>query len=180
MNSVEDIKNNNVEFKTETKGIIISAFSCLGKSYLGQKYGKVLDLEASSYKWIYFDKELAKDIEKRKGVKDRIVNYDWPENYLSALAENLLKYRVILITPEKEIRKILLSRGCSYLLAYPTNPDFLVDRAIKRGNNIDFAEGLKRSFTRWYPDKSEKVLWINENEYLEDVLKKHNILNSLK
>ena len=33
MNSVEDIKNNNVEFKTETKEIIISAFSCLGKSY---------------------------------------------------------------------------------------------------------------------------------------------------
>ena len=34
------------------KSIIISAFSCLGKTYLGQNYKDILDLEASLYKWI--------------------------------------------------------------------------------------------------------------------------------
>ena len=32
------------------KSIIISAFSCLGKTYLGQNYKDILDLEASLYK----------------------------------------------------------------------------------------------------------------------------------
>lgn len=172
--------NNNIELEksieNNRKCIIISAFSCLGKTYLGQNYKNILDLEASLYKWIYFDKELSKEIEKRKGIKDRIVNPNWPENYLSALRKSMLKYKVILITPEKKIREILLDMGISYLLAYPTNPDFVADRAIKRGNNDNFAQGLKQSFIQWYPNENEDVLWIDENNYLEDILKRKNII----
>ena len=68
------------------KSIIISAFSCLGKTYLGQNYKDILDLEASLYKWIYFDEKLAKEIEKRKGIKERKVNPNWPQNYLEYLS----------------------------------------------------------------------------------------------
>lgn len=158
------------------KAIIISGFSCLGKTYLGKKYKNVLDLEASDYKWIYYDKELAKDIEKRKGVKDRKLNPDYPENYLSALLENMNNYKIILITPEKGIREELMQRCIPYLVAYPTNPEFLVDRAIERGNNLHFAQGLKKSYIQWYPEEKEKVLWVKENEYLEDTLTKENII----
>lgn len=176
--------NNNIELEksieNNRKCIIISAFSCLGKTYLGQNYKNILDLEASLYKWIYFDKELSKEIEKRKGIKDRIVNPNWPENYLSALRKSMLKYKVILITPEKKIREILLDMGISYLLAYPTNPDFVADRAIKRGNNDNFAQGLKQSFVQWYPDENEDILWIDENNYLEDILKRKNIIQKFE
>jgi len=158
------------------KSIIISAFSCLGKTYLGQNYKDILDLEASLYKWIYFDEDLAKEIEKRKGIKERKVNPKWPQNYLEALNRNLLKYKIVLITPEKEIRKMLFNNGISYFLAYPTNPDFVKDRAIKRGNNFAFAEGLKRSFLHWYPEENENVLWVNENEFLEDILKREKMI----
>lgn len=156
------------------KAIIISGFSCLGKTYLGKKYDNVLDLEASDYKWIYYDKELAKDVEKRKGITNRIVNPDYPENYLSALLENINNYSIILITPEKRIREELMQRCIPYLVAYPTNPEFLVDRAIERRNNLHFAQGLKKSYIQWYPE--EKVLWVKENEYLEDTLRKENII----
>ena len=57
---------------------------------------------------------------------------------------------------------MLLDNGISYFLAYPTNADFVKDRAIKRGNNFNFAEGLKSSFLHWYPEENENVLWVNE------------------
>lgn len=155
---------------------IISSFSCLGKTYLGEKYQNALDLEASHYKWIYHDKELAKDVEKRKGITDRIINPEYPENYLTALSENMNKYSVILITPEKVIREILTQKGISYFVAWPTNSEFVSKRAIDRGNNEHFAEGLKKSYKIWYPEEKEKVIWVSENEYLEDVLKKNGII----
>lgn len=155
---------------------IISAFSCLGKTYLGNKYKNILDLEASYYKWIYNDKILEKDVEKRKGVTDRIINPLYPKNYLSAINENIDKYDIILITPEKMIRDLLKENNTLYLVAYPTKKDFLKERALKRGNNAHFARGLEKSFYKWYPRKEEKVLWINEFEYLEEILKRNNLI----
>ncbi len=158
------------------KVLIISAFSALGKTYLGNKNSRVLDFEASFYKWIYKDKNLAKDVEKRKGVTDRIQNPEYPENYLKDLEENTKRYDVILITPEKKIREILHQRKIEYFVAYPTKPDFVVERAIRRGNNMYFSKGLEKSYREWYPDKKEKVLWVEENEYLEDVLIKNQLI----
>ena len=132
--------------------IIISAFSTLGKTYLGNKYKNILDFEASSYKWIYNDKEIAKDIEKRKGVTDRIQNPNYPKNYLLKLNE------------------------IEYFIAYPTKTDFTVQRAINRGNNIYFSKGLEKSYKQWYPTKEENILWVKEDEYLEDVLIKKGFI----
>ena len=174
--NINDSTKAGKHIKKINKSIIVSAFSCLGKTYLGKNYKDILDLEASLYKWIYFDEKLAKEIEKRKGIKERKVNPNWPQNYLESLNQNLLKYKVVLITPEKEIRKMLLDNGISYFLAYPTNADFVKDRAIKRGNNFNFAEGLKSSFLHWYPEENENVLWVNENEFLEDILKREKMI----
>lgn len=158
---------------------IISCFSCTGKTYLGNKYNNVLDLESSHYKWLYNDPEIAKDIEKRKGILDREPNPLYPDNYIKAIKENINKYDIILITPEKKIRDILLEYKINYLLVYPTDYTFVSKRALLRGNNKYFAEGLKDSFRTWYPEKNEKVLWELEDEYLEDVLKNNGIINEL-
>lgn len=166
----------NLSNKLEERTKIISVFSCLGKTYLAKKNKNVLDLEASYYKWIYNDKILAQDVEKRKGVKDRIMNPKYPYNYLKAIEENIGKYDVLLITPDKLIRNKLKENNISYIVAYPSTNEFLKERALKRGNNIQFAQGLENTFYRWYPEK-EEVLWINETEYLEEVLKRERILN---
>ncbi len=167
---IEYIKNNIDEC------VIVSAFSCLGKTYLGKKYDVCLDLEASSYKWIYNDKELEKDIEKRKGVKDRTINPKYPANYIKAIKENINKFKVILITPELAIRELLSNNNIKYYYAFPKNSSFVVDRAFKRGNNDKFSYGLNGSFKTWAPQDNEEILIVNENEYLEDVLKSNNII----
>ena len=156
--------------------IIISAFSTLGKTYLGNKYKNILDFEASSYKWIYNDKEIAKDIEKRKGVTDRIQNPNYPENYLKDLKKYSQNYDILLITLEKEIRNILKQNETEYFIAYPTKTDFTVQRAINRGNNMYFSRGLEKSYKQWYPTKEENILWVKEDEYLEDVLIKKGFI----
>lgn len=171
-------EQSNVFYKKERKRekMIISAFSTLGKTYLGNKNPKVLDFEASFYKWIYHDKELEKDVEKRKGVLDRIQNPQYPENYLEKLQEMQKKYSIVLITPERKIREILQKQGIDYLVAYPKEPGFVVKRAIKRGNNDYFAKGLEKTFKEWFPMEKEKVLWVGEDEYLEEVLIKNNLM----
>lgn len=156
--------------------LIISAFSTLGKTYLGNKYKNILDFEASSYKWIYNDKEIAKDIEKRKGVIDRIQNPNYPKNYLKDLNKYSKKYDILLITPEKKIRNILKQNGIQYFIAYPATSDFTVQRAINRGNNMYFSKGLEKSYKQWYPSKEENILWIKESEYLEDILIKKGFI----
>lgn len=155
---------------------VISVFSCLGKTYVGNNYDNILDLEASDYKWIYNDKKLAKNVEKRKGVTDRILNPEYPGNYLKVIHSNLDKYDVILITPEKMIRDILRQREIDYFVLYPQNPEFVMKRAIKRGNNMHFANSLKTSYLKWYPSESENVLILKEDEYLEDILKKNKFI----
>ena len=162
------------------KCVIVSAFSCLGKTYLGNKYKDILDLEASHYKWIYNDKELAKDVEKRKGIKDRLLNPDYPDNYINAIIENIDKYKIILITPEKMIRNILVQKNLSYFIAYPTTPEFVKKRALQRGNNIAFALGLEKSYQKWYPDKLENVLWVKDNEYLENLIEMQKFIKTMK
>ncbi len=61
-------------------------------------------------------------------------------------------------------------------MAYPKEPKFTVERAIQRGNNSYFAKGLENTFKKWYPTKQEKVLWVTQNEYLEDIVIKNNLL----
>lgn len=155
---------------------LISSFSCLGKTYIGNKYSNILDLEASWYKWIYNDDVIAKDVEKRKGVTDRIANPNYPANYFKSIAENLSKYDVILITPELYIRELLHEYNIKYYYAFPTDSKFVIDRAFSRGNNEYFAFGLEKSYKNWFPKNYESVLWVKENEYLENVLKDENII----
>lgn len=166
------IKKDKVKMR---KVLIISAFSALGKTYLSRKNKKVLDFEASFYRWLYKDENLAKDVEKRKGVTDRIENPEYPRNYLNDLEEKMKQYDIILITPEKRIREMLQQRKIEYFLAYPTKPDFVVERALKRGNNMAFSKGLEKTFKDWYPSEDEKVLWVEKDEYLEDVLIKNHL-----
>ena len=62
-------------------GKIIAAFAGVGKSYVGEKYDKVLDLESTYYKWLE-DGVAHLTEEERKGNKNRVLNPKWPYNYI--------------------------------------------------------------------------------------------------
>ena len=66
------------------KGIIISGFGGVGKTYLAKKYKNVVDLESSPFKYDYSNIENL-DYEKLKGEPNRIIRKDYPENYIKAI-----------------------------------------------------------------------------------------------
>ena len=105
--------------------LIISSFSCLGKTYASKLNNEILDLEASWYKWIYEDTIIALDEERRKGVSSRSLNPDYPTNYLNAIKENITKYKIIFVTPEKRIRELLKEEKINYIVAYPKDLNLL-------------------------------------------------------
>lgn len=101
------------------RGKLIAGFGGIGKTTLAKKYNNVLDLESSNFKYI-IDKELEKlSVEKRKGLKTRKLNKDFPKNYYNAIIENLEKYDIVLISMHNEIVKLLKENNIEYLVVYP-------------------------------------------------------------
>lgn len=76
----------------------------------------------------------------------------------------------------------LEKNNIEYYLAYPTldSEKILEKRCYARGNNKVFTEKLKKNLYDWneiikdYHPK--KILTITKDEYLEDVLKKNDII----
>ena len=69
-------------------GIVISAFSGLGKTTIERKYKNICDLATSQYRYD-FSNVKEEDYEKLKEDKDNKVNKNWPNNYIEALKKQL-------------------------------------------------------------------------------------------
>lgn len=54
--------------------------------------------------------------------------------------------------------------------------DELIERYKKRGNTEEYFSKMREAYLRFYPSENEKVLWVNNGEYLEDVLIANNLL----
>lgn len=160
------------------RGKLIAGFGGIGKTTLGKKYDNVLDLESSNFKYI-IDEELKElNVEERKGLKTRTPNKDFPINYYNAIIENLEKYDIVLISMHNEIVEMLRENKIDYTVVYPKEDmlDEIMQRFINRGNTEDFLSGVKDAYYRLYPDKNDKVIWLDSGEYLEDILKEFKLI----
>lgn len=164
-----------------SKGIIVAGFGAIGKTTLGNKYNNIIDLESGYYKW---DNTGFENIpyEQRKGKNERPENKEWPNNYHNAVLEAIGKYDVVLTSMHWHLLDFLEKNNIEYYLAYPTldSEKVLEERCYARGNNKTFTDKLKVNLYDWN-DKLKKyhpkeLLIINKNEYLEDVLKRNNII----
>lgn len=164
-----------------SKGIIVAGFGAIGKTTLGNKYNNIIDLESGYYKW---DNTGFENIpyEQRKGKSERPENKEWPNNYHNAVLEAIEKYDVVLTSMHWHLLDFLEKNNIEYYLAYPTldSEKVLEERCYARGNNKTFTDKLKVNLYDWN-DKLKKyhpkeLLIINKNEYLEDVLKRNNII----
>lgn len=163
-----------------TQGMIIAGFATCGKSVLAKKYSNVIDLESSNYK--YNDSSIRNiSVEARKGTK-RKINKEWPHNYYKAIMEAVKKYDVILVQLKPEHFDYFDKNNIKYSIAYPdiNNWEAVKKRCINRGNNENFIKKLKEVFIPFYEDSLqrnyENLYIINENETLEDVLRKNDII----
>lgn len=161
------------------KGIIIAGFATCGKSFLGEKYSNVIDLESSNYKHNNIGIENV-PIEARKGTK-REINKEWPYNYYKAINEAVKKYDVVLVQLKPEHFDYFDKNSIKYSIAYPNINEFedIRKKCISRGNNENFIKRLKDVFIPFYEDSLkrnyENLYIINKDETLESVLIKNKV-----
>lgn len=164
-----------------SKGIIVAGFGAIGKTTLQQKYKDVIDMESGMYQW---DNVGFEDIpyEKRKGTTNRMKNNEWPQNYFKAILEAQKKYKIVLTSMHWDLLNFFENNNIEYYLVFPSldSEKILEKRCYDRGNNKIFVDKLKNNLKDWYYKISDynpkKILNIEKNEYLEDVLKKENLL----
>ncbi len=163
------------------KPIVVAGFGAVGKTTLSKKYNNILDLESSSFKYIIDDESKKLSVEERKGLKTRKLNPDYPENYYKAIVDGLKTYDIVLISVHKEILKKLEYNNIEYIVAYPKEEmlDELKERCIKRGNTEEYISKMREAYLKYYPSSNQKVLWLNDKEYLEDILMKNNLLREI-
>jgi len=158
------------------KGIIISGSAGVGKTTVGKKYKNVIDLDCSDYKWIYKDNDIKNmEKEKRKGIKNRIVNPKWPLNYIKSILENALKYDIVLISQQKELRELLDSKDIDYIVCFPNLDckDEYISRYRKRGNNEAFVKIQEQNYDKWVSellDSPHEEIILDKGQYLDNAL----------
>ena len=159
-------------------GILIAGFGAIGKTSLSKKYSNIIDLESSSFKYIIDDELKEISVEERKGLKTRKLNLEFPNNYYVEIVNNLEKDNIVLISMHNEIIDLLEKNKINYYVVYPKEDmlNEIIDRCKARGNKEEFLSGIKEAYYRLYPHKCKNVIWMKKGEYLEDVLKKENII----
>lgn len=173
--------------KTEQKAIIISAFPCVGKSYLSTVYENVIDLETT-----YFQYELTEDqrqlpVERLKGTK-KTERENWREIYIAEVEKLAKKNCIILIAPSKKLRELLTLNGLEYILVYPQTGlgEEYALRAEKRGNAERFIERIRTTLDEQIKNDFEsdnnakKHIVLKSGEFLTQALEKEKILQGFK
>ena len=164
------------------KGIIVAGFTAIGKTTLGNKYDNIIDIESSLYQWKYKKGMTLEEIETYKGKEGRTYNEEFPNNYFNAILDARNKYDLILTSMHWEILEEFEKNGIEYYLAYPklNFADEIKKRCIDRGNSEEWSNKIKEKVFDWYPrlkDYSPKeILYLSKDEYLEDILKKKNLI----
>lgn len=164
---------------TIKNGIVIAGFAGIGKTYLAKKYKNVIDLESSPYKYDYSNIRQI-DIEKFKGKNGRIINKEFPLNYINAIKKAQKEYEIVLvwIHPE-EILPYYDKYDIDYYLCFPNKEAVCEykDRFINRGNTQEYIDKVLSSFDKRYIqfiNNSHKKIILLPGETLEDALLKKN------
>lgn len=163
----------------KNKGLIIGGYKAIGKSTLAKEYDNVIDLESSNYEYI-IDEELKKlSVEERKGINSRKKNPDYPLNYYNKIIEESNNGYIVLFACKKEIVDLLNENNDEYYIVYPKEDmiDEIIERSKKRGNNEQFVSRIKEVYYDDYPHNSKNVIWLNNGEYLEEVLIKNMLIS---
>lgn len=161
-------------------GIIIAGFAGIGKTTLAKKYSNVIDVESSPYKYDY-SSTIIDDIEKIKGDKSRIVNKEFPLNYINAINNYINEYDIVLvwIHPEEAL-PYYDEYGLDYYLCFPYKDALqeYKERFINRGNTKEYIDKVIGSYDKRYEqfmNNSHNKIMLSKGETLEDALVKMNI-----
>lgn len=156
------------------KSVVISVFAGLGKTTVGKKYANVCDLTSSKYRYDYSNIN-EDDYEKMKYDETRVVNPNWPDNYVKALIEAQEHYDVVLVPSNEDIRCLLQENKIDFIFVLPTldSREVLLSRYKVRGNNEILIKEVMSYFDNWSRNQKDydyPIVLLDKDKYLEDLL----------
>ena len=170
-------------------GKIIAAFAGVGKSYIGRKYSNVLDLESTYFKWLENGVAHLTE-EERKGNKNRVLNPNWPQNYIEEILKQKDNYDIVFIQlsharlKNEQIFEYFDKNGIDYYVARPnlSGWKYIEQRLRDRGNTEEFIGQVKDNFSvfleEFSKDKYNQII-IDDGKFLEDALVRDGFLEKL-
>ena len=160
-------------------GILIGGFKAIGKSTLAKKYSDVIDLESSNFEYLISDELRKIPVEQRKGLKNRVKNPEWPLNYYNEIISSLKNSHIVLFANKTEVVELLDKNNIDYYIVWPEENmlDEIIYRAEKRGNNERFVSRITQAYYYYYPKSTDKIIWLQKGQYLEDVLLENGIID---
>ena len=159
---------------------VFSVFAGLGKTYVGEKYPNVLDLESSPFRYDYTNVK-KEDYEKIKEKPNRKINPNWPNNFIDAIKEASNKYDIILVSPSPDIRELLEQNDIDYTFILPSKDsrEILLERYKKRENSQELINLVMVYFDTWsYKEEAYNcpLVILDKDKYLEDYLKDEKLI----
>lgn len=161
------------------KGLVVYGFPAIGKTTVCKKFDNFIDLESSDYHWLFTEEQLKMSVEERKGI-DKVKNPAWPQNYFEAIDNARKKYDYIFVAFAGI--EYCQKNDIKYMRIYPSidqKNDYL-KRMKNRGNSDDFLEKMAKNFEDYIngciDDKRAIKIEMQKGEYLEDCLKRLNII----
>lgn len=160
-------------------GIIVEGFAGTGKTTMANKYENVVDLNSSDYHWVYEDKNIS---EKRKGDSKRILNPEWPDNYINELFRLKELYDIVLSYQSIKVgQRIQYVYNYMPILCYPSKEckEEYIKRYKQRGNNEDWINMFEEHFDEWIDligESDKRKIIMLPNEGIEDSLLREGII----
>ena len=167
-------------------GTIIAAFSGVGKSYVGKKYSNVIDLEPTYFKWL--DNSISTPTkENNKSCKIRVLNPEWPYNYIRDIMIERDSHDIVLIMlgherlKSEKIFEYFDEHEIEYyvarpnITAWPIIEKRLVDNNVHPENIKQIKDNFKVFIEEFSKPKYKQII-IEDGEFLEDALIKNGFL----
>lgn len=154
--------------------MIISGFAGIGKSTMSKKNpDKCIDLDSSNYKWLFDESIKDIDIEERKGKTEKVLNPDWPMNYIEDIKKYSKEYDFVFISIDMDVRNILKEEGIHFYVAYPLLEckEEYISRYKERNNGEAFIKLLERNFDSLIEElmnTSGSQIRLKKGEYISD------------
>ena len=153
------------------KTVVISAFTCCGKTYAFENYQdrySILDNDSSQFSWCY---------EYEPTDSDNIIKYrnpEFPKNYIEHIKENIGKADIIFVSSHLQVRQAMTDAGIRFCTVYP-NPvmrNEWIERMCRRGDNKSFIDFQIRHWYEFMNNiRSEPhgfgIYRLGNNEYLD-------------
>lgn len=122
--------------------MIIAAFTGVGKSYFAHHVADSKDFPVMPFKYVGLNNPniTKEEAERSKADPEHVLNPEWPDNYIQAVANQYHDYRYFIIPSDRKVLQGLQLLQIPYILVYPERnaKKIYQKRYIDRNNTDDF------------------------------------------